>query len=74
MHRVSRGRTTVLIAHRLQTARSADRIIVLDGGRVAEVGTHEQLLDQGGRYASMWQAFEVVRGPAGASPRRGSEP
>ena len=51
------GRTTVLIAHRLQTARSAQRIVVLDGGRVVEDGSHEELLALGGRYAEMWQAF-----------------
>ena len=51
------GRTTVLIAHRLQTARSAERIVVLDDGRVVEDGSHEQLVALGGRYAEMWQAF-----------------
>ncbi len=51
------GRTTVLIAHRLQTARSADRIVVLDGGAVAEDGTHEELIERNGRYAAMWRAF-----------------
>ena len=61
MRRVSVGRTTVLIAHRLQTARSADRIVVLHGGQVAEVGAHEELLEAGGRYASMWEAFETAR-------------
>ncbi|MDA8303282.1 MAG: ABC transporter ATP-binding protein [Actinomycetota bacterium] len=60
MRRVSAGRTTVLIAHRLQTARSADRIVVLHGGQVAEVGSHEELLGAGGRYASMWEAFETA--------------
>jgi ATP-binding cassette subfamily B protein len=60
MQRVSHGRTTIVIAHRLQTARTADRIAVLDSGRVAEVGTHSELLEMRGRYASMWQTFELV--------------
>ena len=60
MRQVSHGRTTVVIAHRLQTARAADRIIVLHQGRVAEVGSHDELLLRGGRYAEMWEAFEMV--------------
>jgi ATP-binding cassette subfamily B protein len=65
MQLVSRGRTTIVIAHRLQTAKTADRIAVLDSGRVAELGTHEELLALEGRYASMWEAFDLVgRGAA----------
>jgi ATP-binding cassette subfamily B protein len=60
MQEVSKGRTTVIIAHRLQTARSADRIVVLHAGRVDEVGSHEELIAEGGRYAAMWEAFELV--------------
>ncbi|EAL87406.1 vacuolar ABC heavy metal transporter (Hmt1), putative [Aspergillus fumigatus Af293] len=52
---LSRGRTMLVIAHRLSTITTADRILVLHEGRVAESGTHEQLLAMKGRYASMWR-------------------
>jgi ATP-binding cassette subfamily B protein len=51
---VSKGRTTIVIAHRLSTVISADEIIVLKDGRIAERGTHAALLHQKGLYASMW--------------------
>ncbi len=53
----ARGRTTLLIAHRLTTAAGADRIVVLDGGQVVESGTHTELLGRGGRYTALWRAF-----------------
>jgi ATP-binding cassette subfamily B protein len=64
MRLVATGRTSVLIAHRLQTAMGADRIVVIDDGRVAEQGSHHQLLARGGRYAAMWHAFEGGAAPA----------
>ena len=51
---VSRDRTTLLIAHRLPTARTADRIAVVDDGRIVEVGPHDTLLARGGAYAGLW--------------------
>jgi ATP-binding cassette subfamily B protein len=64
MQQVARHRTTIVIAHRLQTAQGADRIVVLDRGQVAEVGSHEELLGAGGRYAAMWEVYDVAGRPA----------
>lgn len=66
LDQVSRGRTTLTIAHRLTTVRHADVIVVLDGGRIVEQGSHQELMALGGRYAGLLkaQADEDLRAPA----------
>jgi len=78
LDKVSRNRTTLVIAHRLSTIVGADEIIVLDQGVIAERGTHQQLLGQGGLYASMWnrqrEAEEAREKLAQADESRGHAP
>ncbi|MFJ5234616.1 ABC transporter ATP-binding protein [Kitasatospora sp. NPDC088391] len=62
--RLSGGRTTLVIAHRLTTAERADRVVVLAHGRIVEDGTHAELLDRDGAYAKLWNAFVAEGHPA----------
>ncbi|MGW7091510.1 ABC transporter ATP-binding protein [Streptomyces sp. NPDC054874] len=55
--RLAGRRTTLVVAHRLTTAARADRVVVMDHGRVVEDGTHDELLARGGRYARLWRTF-----------------
>jgi ATP-binding cassette subfamily B protein len=66
IERLMAGRTVVMVAHRLHTVRGADRIAFLDGGRVVEQGTHDELLATGGRYAAYWSLGATGATTAGA--------
>ena len=56
---VVEGRTVIVIAHRLSTAERADRVVVMDGGRVVEVASHDELVAQGRRYARLWASWQA---------------
>ncbi|MFG1944006.1 ABC transporter transmembrane domain-containing protein [Nonomuraea sp. NPDC048826] len=62
----TRGRTTLIVAHRLTQAASADRVVVLEHGRIVEQGGHRELVAAGGRYAELWRAWEA-RTPTSSS-------
>ncbi|MGW7076408.1 ABC transporter ATP-binding protein [Streptomyces sp. NPDC054866] len=64
--RIAGKRTTLVVAHRLTTAARADRVILMDHGRVAEDGTHEELLALDGRYAALWRTFVGEAEPSAA--------
>lgn len=57
--KLSVGRTTIIIAHRLSTVKSADRIAVIDNGRITELGSHDELMKKGGSYAAFVQTQEL---------------
>ncbi|MEI6620532.1 MAG: ABC transporter ATP-binding protein, partial [Actinomycetes bacterium] len=68
LRRLMSGRTSFVIAHRLSTIRSADKILVVDGGRIVEQGRHEDLMALGGAYATLYLSQFKGHGPAAGAP------
>jgi ABC-type multidrug transport system fused ATPase/permease subunit len=64
---IAKGRTVITIAHRLSTAARADRVAVLEDGKLVDLGTHEELVARGGPYARLWEAWTR----SGAQPEAG---
>ena len=58
LSRLAAGRTLLVVAHRLAIVTGADQIVLLDGGRIAERGRHDELVERGGAYAALWAAHE----------------
>jgi ABC-type multidrug transport system ATPase subunit len=71
MTALSSGRTVVVVAHRLASITSADQILVIDGGRIAQRGAHRELLAAPGRYAQLWAAQAATHGARGDRKSRG---
>ncbi len=61
LEQLLKGKTTIMIAHRLHTIVGADQICVFDKGQVVEQGTHQKLLESGGAYSHMWQTYTQTR-------------
>ncbi|HZT64718.1 MAG TPA: ABC transporter ATP-binding protein [Acidimicrobiales bacterium] len=73
MSALMEGRTVIVIAHRLSTAERADRVAVVDAGQVLEVGTHDELMTRGGRYAALYSSWAGSEGDSGAAGDGSSE-
>ncbi|WP_237528135.1 MULTISPECIES: ABC transporter ATP-binding protein [unclassified Streptomyces] len=71
---VLRGRTVIAIAHRLQTAHDADRVAVMQDGRVTELGSHEELVEADGAYAALWHSWHGEQRDSGLGEQRRSGP
>ncbi len=71
LDRIQVGRTTLVIAHRLSTVMGADQILVMDGGRIVERGTHDELLATGRHYARMWRLQQQERAEEVSTSDRG---
>ena len=68
LEKLMKNRTTIVIAHRLSTIINSDRIVVLDKGRIAGIGTHSQLITDNNIYIELHNQFAMTRQPAGDDP------